>query len=102
MKGFVTSLAALVVAVQAAKVELSSIHKGSSSAAPIPGHYVVELAHPGGLRRSEAPHAAVFASLRARGVPIEVKKEFNVADIFVGASVVVAVRCYTISNNHFN
>lgn len=90
MKTFATSFAALVVAAQAAFVDIHAAPQGST-VRPVPNRYVVELAPGTGLRR-EAPHAAVYERLRARGVPMNVDKEYNVAEIFVGASVTLGVQ----------
>lgn len=92
MKAFATSLAALcaTASVHAARVQLGSVRQSPPSAV-VPNRYIVTLASPGGLRR-EAPHAAVYESLRRRDVAFTVEKEYDTADIFIGAAVTLSVR----------
>jgi hypothetical protein len=81
---------ALLLALAAAAARAASL----SGAAP--GKYIIEVAHasdiPAAKRAATTPHAAVYDALRARGTPFTVDREFNTADVFVGAAVTVDVR----------
>ncbi|KAG8967619.1 hypothetical protein FRC03_009648 [Tulasnella sp. 419] len=86
-----TAIAALSPVVSAA-VDLSTIRR-VSSVQVVPDTYIVELEQPSLLRGSSAskraysPHDALYKGLRKRAASWETTKEYNDAEVFVGASV---------------